>query len=128
MELDHVAIVVKDLESGIKTFQYLGLKLIEKAEVKEEGVRIAFFSAGHSKVELIQPIADNSIKRFIEERGEGIHHMTFQVGSVKKEMERLKGRFQFTSSLPLLRHGRNVCFISPKSASGALIELVDEAY
>lgn len=122
MELDHVAIAVNDIEKGIETYKKLGLRFIEKTAVKEEGVIIAFFSAGIAKIELIQPTEDNGVRRFIEKKGEGMHHISFKVENAAKEMGRLR-ELKFTSPKPLRRHGRNVCFVHPSQANGVLIEL-----
>ena len=126
MEIDHIAIAVSDIEKGMMLYRKLGLKFLEKAEVKEEGVIIAFFSAGNVKIELIQPTEDNGVRRFIDNKGEGMHHISFRVKDVGKEMERLK-ELKFTSPKPLRRHGRNVCFVHPSQANGVLIELEETA-
>lgn len=125
MELDHVAIAVRDIEASIKVYESLGLKLLDREDIKEEGVIAAFLAAGKAKIELIQPTVENAVKGFIEKKGEGLHHITFKVPSVKKSMDSLGKRFEFTSEGPLRRYGRNACFISPKSTGGVLIELVD---
>lgn len=126
MEMDHIAIAVNDIEKCALFYKKLGLKFIEKAVVKEEGVMIAFFSAGNVKVELIQPIEDNGVRKFIEKKGEGMHHISFRVDDAQKEMEKLSG-IKFTSPKPLHRHGRKVCFIHPSQSNGVLIELEETA-
>lgn len=126
MEIDHIAIAVNDIEKCALFYKKLGLKFIEKAVVKEEGVMIAFFSAGNVKVELIQPMEDNGVRKFIEKKGEGMHHISFRVDDAQKEMEKLSG-IKFTSPKPLSRHGRKVCFIHPSQSNGVLIELEETA-
>lgn len=125
MDLDHVAVVVDDIEGAIKMYESLGLKLLDREEIEEEGVRIAFLSAGASKIEILQPTKDNGVKKFLDSRGGGMHHIAFKTKSVSESMNALKGDFKFTTDEPKMRYGRNVCFIHPKSAKGVLIEFVE---
>lgn len=131
MKLHHIGIAVKDLESAIKFYsEVLGLKLLGVEEVKEEGVRIAMFDVGGVRVEILQGISpESSISKFIEKRGEGIHHIAFQVDDVDKFCEDLSRRgVQLTYPQPKLVAGgsRKINFIHPKSTGGVLLEVVTE--
>ena len=127
MKIDHIGIAVKDIEQSNLLFQkLLGKEHYKIEEVETEGVLTSFFQTGESKVELVKSTKKGSaIDRFIEKKGEGIHHVAFEVEDIKFEMERLKAEgFQLLSDEP--RKGADnklVCFIHPKTANGVLVEL-----
>lgn len=128
MKIDHIGIVVKDLDAALKVYETaLGLPLAEIAEVPDQQVRVAFLPVGESNVELVQPTAaDTGVARFLEKRGEGIHHICIQVDAIEESLARLKAH-----AVPLIdeqprqgAHGR-VAFVHPKGTHGVLIELVE---
>ena len=126
-KIEHIGIAVKDLEQGNELYK----KLLGKAhykieEVVSENVKTSFFQVGPNKIELLEATSsDSPIAKFIEKRGEGIHHVAFAVKNIYKEMERLeKEGFILLNKTP--KRGADnklVCFIHPKSANGVLIEL-----
>jgi len=126
-KVEHIGIAVKDLRQSNQLFaQLLGKEHYKIEEVPSEGVRTSFFETGDSKIELLEATDPGSpIARFIEKRGEGIHHIAFEVEDIRKEMDRLKVEgFQLLNEEP--KRGADnklVCFIHPKTANGVLVEL-----
>ncbi len=127
MKIEHIGIAVKDLEKSNALFaQLLGRPHYKIEEVASENVNTSFFQTGASKVELLEATDPESpIARFIEKRGEGIHHVAFEVEDIEAEMERLRSQgFQLLNEKP--KRGADnklVCFLHPKSANGVLVEL-----
>lgn len=132
MRLHHIGIAVKDLESAMRFYsEVLKLKLVGVEEVKEEGVKIAMFDAGGVRIELLQGLTpESAISKYIEKRGEGIHHIAFSVDDVDNLCRVLTEKgVQLTYPQPKLVAGgsRKINFIHPKSTSGVLIEVLTEA-
>ena len=127
LRLEHIGIAVKDLESANASFrQLLGKENYKTEEVASEGVSTSFFQAGESKVELLQATSpDSPIARFIEKRGEGIHHIAFEVEDIYSEMKRLKEEgFHLLNEEPRRgADGKLICFVHPRTANGVLVEL-----
>ena len=126
----HIGIAVRDLDAAVARYRAFGLTLDSTAEVPSEGVRAAFLSSGGARIELLEPLRDDSvIARFLEERGEGLHHLAFATTDIVSEMDRLRREgFELIDSEPRPgAHGRRVAFIHPRSAQGVLLELVQEA-
>jgi len=127
MKLEHLGIAVKDLEASNALFEtLLGKAHYKIEEVASENVKTSFFQTGDSKIELLEASsADSAIAKFIEKRGEGIHHVAFEVDDIYAEMERLAAEgFRLLNAQP--KRGADnkwVCFIHPKTANGVLIEL-----
>ncbi len=127
MKLEHIGIAVKDLEASNALFKQLfGKRHYKTEEVESEGVKTSFFKTGSSKIELLEASNENSaIAKFIEKRGEGIHHIAFEVKDIHAEMKRLEGEgFRILNKEP--KRGADnklVCFLHPKSANGVLVEL-----
>ncbi len=131
MKLHHIGIAVKDLEAAMKLYgDVLKLKLVGVEEVPEEGVRIAMYDAGGVRVELLAGTRpDSAISKFIEKRGEGIHHIAFHVDDVDEVCAALSSAgLQLTYQQPKLVSGgsRKINFINPKSTGGVLIEVLTE--
>lgn len=126
-KIEHIGIAVKNLESAGKIYEsLLGVKSYKKEAVDSENVMTEFFQTGESKIELLEATsAESAIHKFIEKKGEGIHHIAFEVDDILAEMERLKSEgFVLLNEKP--KQGADqklVCFIHPKSANGVLIEL-----
>jgi methylmalonyl-CoA/ethylmalonyl-CoA epimerase len=126
-KIEHVGIAVKDIAGAGMIYEKLLNTTVYKIEaVASEGVRTAFLQSGPNKIELLEPIStDSQISKFIEKRGEGIHHIAFDVEDIVAEMARLKKEgFVLLNETP--KEGADnklVCFIHPKSANGVLIEL-----
>ena len=102
-KISHVAIAVKNLDEAIKTFSELtGIENYHIETVEEQKVRVAIFKIGESRIELTQPTSpDSPVAKFIEKRGEGIHHIAFEVDDINEEMNRVKEKnFQLVDSAP----------------------------
>jgi methylmalonyl-CoA/ethylmalonyl-CoA epimerase len=129
-KIEHIGIAVKSLKDASTLYErLLGLPSYKKEEVISEMVITEFFQIGESKIELLEASSsDSSISKFIEKRGEGIHHIAFAVDDIVKEMARLKGEgFQLLSDSPKSgADNKLVCFVHPKSSNGVLIELCQE--
>jgi methylmalonyl-CoA/ethylmalonyl-CoA epimerase len=127
IRLEHIGIAVKDLESSQELFQHLlGQQVYKIEEVASEWVKTAFIQAGESKIELLEATDPQSaIAKFIEKKGEGIHHIAFEVTDIRAEMERLTAAgFQLLNAEP--KKGADnkwVCFVHPKTTNGVLVEL-----
>ena len=128
--LEHIGIAVKDLSISIPLFEKLLNRQCYKTEqVESEQVKTAFFQTGEAKIELLESTApDGVIARFIEKKGEGIHHLAFEVSDIKLEMERLVAEgFTLLNETPKLgADNKLVCFLHPKTTNGVLIELCME--
>ncbi len=130
MLIEHIGIAVKDLDASNQLFgKLLGKPHYKTETVESEHVSTSFFQLGDSKIELLNATnADSAIAKFIEKKGEGIHHIAFGVEDIEKEVERLKAEgFQPISDKP--KRGADnklVFFFHPKSANGVLIELCQE--
>lgn len=127
MKLEHIGIAVKDITKANALYEkLLGVAPYKQEEVKSEKVLTSFFQTGESKVELLESKSETSaIHKFIEKRGEGIHHVAFEVEDIKAEMKRLeKDGFRILNKRPKKgADNKLVCFIHPKSANGVLVEL-----
>lgn len=130
MKLEHIGIAVKDLNNSTQLFEQLFGKSNYKIEtVESENVSTSFFQIGESKVELLEAThADSAIAKFIEKKGEGIHHLAFEVSDIQAEMKRLEAEgFELINKEP--KQGADnklVCFLHPKSSNGVLVELCQE--
>jgi len=127
MHLEHLGIAVADLTAARKLYtKLLNVAPYKEEVVEEQGVTTLFFMAGESKVELLEATRpDSPIAKYIEKRGEGIHHVAFEVKDIHAEMERLrKEGFRLLSEEPTVgADNKLVCFVHPKSAGGVLVEL-----
>lgn len=130
LRLEHMGIAVKQLSVSVPLFeQLLNTPCYKTEEVASEGVNTAFFRTGESKVELLESTReDGPIGKFIAKKGEGIHHLAFEVEDIEAEMKRLSGLgFELLNTVP--KNGADnklVCFLHPKSTNGVLIELCQE--
>lgn len=129
MNLHHLGIAVRDLDAATERFAALGFPVAGRETVRSEGVRIAFLRAGDANLELLHPTRpDSPVARFLERRGEGVHHVAFETRDIVAGMEAYRALgFEVLDKKPRLGHGgRKVAFIHPKSAHGVLLELVEE--
>ncbi|MCC2590971.1 methylmalonyl-CoA epimerase [Chryseobacterium sp. MFBS3-17] len=130
MKIEHLGIAVRSLETSDNLFaRLMGKASYKRESVEREGVTTSFYKAGESKIELLEASnAESPIAKFIEKKGEGIHHIAFGVVDIYAEIERLKGEgFMFISEEP--REGADnklVVFLHPKSTNGVLVELCME--
>lgn len=129
-KIEHIGIAVKSLEESNKRFAQLFGKPQYKVEaVESEGVSTSFFEVGPNKIELLEATKpDSPIAKFIEKKGEGIHHIAFAVNDIEKEIERLKKQgFTVINEKPKKgADNKLVAFLHPKTTNGVLIELCQE--
>ncbi len=129
-KIEHIGIAVSNLEEAIKTYtELLNTPCYKTEEVASEGVKTAFFQIGDSKIELLEATHDDSpIAKFIAKKGQGIHHIAFDVTDVEASMATYKEKgFQLLNETP--KNGADnklVAFIHPKSSNGVLVELCQE--
>ncbi len=129
-KIEHVGIAVKELAVSIPVFEkILNTKCYKTESVDSEQVNTAFFSLGENKIELLEAVSEESvINKFIAKKGEGLHHIAFEVEDIDAEMERLQNEgFTLLNEKP--KEGADnklVCFLHPKETNGVLIELVME--
>jgi methylmalonyl-CoA/ethylmalonyl-CoA epimerase len=129
-KIDHIGIVVHNTEEALQVYEgALGLRLTDVEEVPEQAVRVAFLSVGESKLELVEPTtAHSGVAKFLEKRGEGIHHICFEVNDIEATLQDLAAQgIRLIDEQPRQgAHGR-VAFLHPKSAHGVLIELIEKS-
>ena len=126
MKIDHIAIAVNDVEASAKVYQKaLGIDEIEFETIESEGVRVAIIPMENGRIELIQPTKDESpIKKFLDKKGPGLHHMALETDDIDGEVERMEGcGVQFLGKVRPGSAGTKVTFIHPKSLEGVLAEL-----
>jgi methylmalonyl-CoA/ethylmalonyl-CoA epimerase len=130
LKIEHIGIAVKNIESSNELFSKLFGKIPYKMEkVEAEQVSTSFFRMGDSKIELLEATDPNSpIAKFIEKKGEGIHHIAFEVADIRAEMKRFQAEgFTLLSEEP--KRGADnklICFLHPKGTNGVLVELCQE--
>lgn len=129
-KIEHIGIAVKDLSTSNDLFAKLfGEPHYKTESVESEGVNTSFFQVGPNKIELLEATnPDSPISKFIEKRGEGIHHIAFDVADIRSEMKRLEGEgFTLLNTEPKKgADNKLVCFLHPKTTNGVLIELCQE--
>ncbi|MEM2021190.1 MAG: methylmalonyl-CoA epimerase [Zestosphaera sp.] len=130
MRLDHIGIAVKNLEDSIRLYRdVLGLELEGVEEVPEESVKVAMFRVGETFIELLQGTSpESAISKFIDKRGEGIHHIAIGVENVDEVVEGLKSKgviLIYDKARLVSKGSRKINFIHPKTAGGILIEVVE---
>jgi len=128
--IDHIGIAVKDLSSSVSLFEKLLDVACYKTEfVASENVTTAFFKTGETKIELLKDEKSNGvINQFIEKKGEGIHHIAFEVENIRNEIARLKAEgFTVLNEEPKKgADNKMICFLHPKTTNGVLIELCEQ--
>jgi methylmalonyl-CoA/ethylmalonyl-CoA epimerase len=130
LKIEHIGIAVRDLSKAIPLFEkLLNTPCYKTEQVSSENVNTAFFQKGESKVELLESTdPEGVIARFIEKKGEGMHHIAFDVADIHSEMARLQAE-GFTLLNPTPKPGADnklVCFLHPKDTGGVLVELCQE--
>ncbi|MGM0445967.1 MAG: methylmalonyl-CoA epimerase [Bacillota bacterium] len=126
MKIDHVGIAVKSLDESLKFYRdILGLELDEIEVLEDRGLKIAFLKTGESKIELLEPTSkDSNIAKFIEKKGEGIHHLALKVDDVDENIENMEELgTEFIGEASTGAGGKKIIFIHPKSTNGVLLEL-----
>ena len=126
MKIDHIAIAVNDVEESAKIYQQaLGVDSVEFETIESEGVKVAIIQLENGRVELMQPTNDSSpIKKFLDKKGPGLHHMALETDNIEGEVKRMEGcGIQFLGNIRPGSAGTKVTFIHPKSLHGVLAEL-----
>ena len=127
-KINHVAIVVKDIDAALTFWRdQLGLNLDHVEEVPSQASRVAFLPVGEGEVELVEPTnAGSGMGKYLEKRGEGMHHLCIEVDDIRTLLTQLRDRgVRLINEEPLELPGRLMAFIHPKSANGVLVELYE---
>ena len=128
--IDHLGIAVKDLDQARSTYRdLLGFKVSGEEIMEDRGLHVCFAETGNSRLELIAPTRDDSeVSRFLEKRGEGIHHICIEVNNIEKAVEEMqtKGATFAGKGISTGAHNTRVAFLHPKATHGVLIELVEK--
>ena len=129
-KINHIGVAVKDLDEATKFYgEILGLEIGGIEEVREQKVKVAFVPLGKSRIELLQSTDPaGPVARFIEKRGEGIHHIALEVERIEDTLQKLKERgVQLIDEKPRIgAHGMKIAFLHPRSTKGVLIELCEK--
>lgn len=127
-KINHIAVVVKDIDAALAFWRdQLGLTLDHLEDVPSQSSKIAFLPVGEGEVELVQPTdSDSGLAKFLEKRGEGMHHLCIEVNDIQAMLSTLKEKgVRLINEEPISLPGRKMAFIHPKSASGVLVELYE---
>jgi methylmalonyl-CoA/ethylmalonyl-CoA epimerase len=127
--LDHIGIAVKSIDAAKAVYEALGLSVQHTEVVETQKVTTAFLSVGDANLELLEPTGpDSTVAKFIEKRGEGIHHICLRVDDIEAHLERLKSQgFRLINEAPVPgAHGCRVAFLHPAAGNGVLIELSEK--
>ena len=125
MRVDHIAIAVKNVEEAVKNYQnILNIDKIEIEDVPSEKVRVVMLNLEDTRIELLEPTAENSpISKFLNEKGEGIHHIAITADNIEEDVARgQKKGMRFLGEIRTGSYGRKITFIHPKSLNGVLTE------
>ncbi len=128
-KLDHIGIAVKDINTAIDMYKKLGFTAEAVEDVPGFGVKVAFLPMESGNVELVQPVVDDSaMAKYLEKKGQGIHHLCFEVEDIRAELVRLEAAgVELVDRVPRQgAHGTLVAFLHPKSTGGVLIELAQK--
>lgn len=129
--IDHIGIVVQDLDASLQTYcQQLGFTLLERVIIEEQLVEAAFLDAGNGTVELIAPTdAESGTARFLQNRGEGTHHICFEVENIVDALAELQGQgLRLIDETPRQGVHGKVAFVHPKATHGVMIELLQKEH
>ena len=127
-KINHIAILVEDIDAALSFWRdQLGLPLDHVEDVPSQSSKVAFLPVGEGEVELVQPIdSDSGLAKFLEKRGEGMHHLCIEVRDIQSMLSTLKEKgVRLINEEPITLPGRKMAFIHPKSASGVLVELYE---
>lgn len=128
--IDHLGVAVKSLDDARKFYEKLGLDVMPEETVEAEKVRLAMVPVGESRIELLEPTSpDSTIARFLERRGQGLHHVALHVNDLAGTVERLKaaGTRLISDDIKIGAGGHLYVFVHPSSTGGVLLELVEDA-
>jgi methylmalonyl-CoA/ethylmalonyl-CoA epimerase len=128
MRVDHIAIAVNNIDEALKNYQkILNINQVDIEVVANEKVKVAMLELEDTRLELMEPTVDDSpIKKFLLERGEGIHHVAIRADDIEKDVARASSNgMKMLGQLRLGSYGRRITFIHPKSLNGVLIEFCE---
>lgn len=125
-KVHHVGVVVRDIEQATRFWRdTLGLPLQKLATMQDQGVKAALFTVGDSEIELLEPIvSDNGVARYLDRKGEGLHHICFQSDDIERDLTSLKYKgVEMIDQQTRIGVAGRICFLHPSAMDGALIEL-----
>lgn len=130
-KIDHIAIAVEDIEKAAAFFtDALGLTVSGREDVPEQKTRVAFINIGQVRIELIQPMSpDSPVQKFLDKKGQGIHHLAIGTDDIETELENLKDKgIRLIDNKPRTgAHDAKIAFLHPKSSQGVLLELCERS-
>jgi len=130
-KINHIGVAVKSIESGLAPYRALGLEPEGEEVVEEQKVKVVFLTVGESRIELLEPTSpDSPVAKFIEKKGEGIHHIAFQVENIEEALAQAEAQgLKLIDKKPRSgAHGTRIAFLHPKSTGGVLMELCEESH
>jgi methylmalonyl-CoA/ethylmalonyl-CoA epimerase len=125
-KVHHVGIVVRDMEQAMRFYRdTLGLHVHKVETIEEQGVKAALLTLGDSEIELLEPVVpDTGVARYLERRGEGLHHVCFQVDDIERDLKLLKaGDIELIDQETRIGLAGRICFLHPNAMDGTLVEL-----
>lgn len=125
-KVHHVGVVVRDMEQAMRFWRdTLGLHVHKQETIEEQGVKAALLTLGDSEIELLEPVVtDNGVARYLESKGEGLHHICFEVDDVERDLDALKQKqVELIDQTTRIGLAGRICFLHPKAMAGALVEL-----
>ncbi len=125
-KVHHVGVVVRDIEQAMRFYRdTLGLSVHKLETIQEQGVRAALLTLGDSEIELLEPVVpDTGVARYLERKGEGLHHICFQVDDIERDLNTLKMRgTEMIDQQTRIGLAGRICFLHPSAMDGALVEL-----
>jgi methylmalonyl-CoA/ethylmalonyl-CoA epimerase len=129
-KINHIGIAVESIQDTINFYQnVLGIPVEGEEVVADQKVKVAFLTVGESRIELLEPTADDSpVKKFLDTKGPGVHHLAFDVSDIEEELARLKSaNVRLIDEKPRGgAHGTRIAFIHPKEAKGVLVEFTEQ--
>jgi methylmalonyl-CoA/ethylmalonyl-CoA epimerase len=131
MKIDHLGIAVRSIQDSLAFYRdALGLKISGRETIEDQGVHVVLLQVGESRIELLEPVSgDTAVGRFIAKRGEGLHHISYEVEDLASKLDELRSRgARLLDGYPRRgAEGKLVAFLHPTSANGVLVELVEKA-
>jgi methylmalonyl-CoA/ethylmalonyl-CoA epimerase len=127
-KIHHIGIAVHSLDEALRFYsEILGLPVHKQAVVKQQGVKAALLTIGESEIELLEPLdPETPVGRFLERRGEGLHHVCFQTDGIDEELDGLKAKgVELIDEKPRIGLAGRICFLHPRAMKGVLVELAE---
>jgi methylmalonyl-CoA/ethylmalonyl-CoA epimerase len=130
-KISHIGLAVKSIEETAKLYQKMGLEIESIEVVESQKVRVAFIPIGEVRIELLEPTSeDSTVARFIEKRGEGVHHIAFATDDLVEKLSEIEGKgIQLIDKKPRSgAHNASIAFLHPRSTHGVLLEMCEEEH